>query len=103
MLFVDLVKTFDTTNHELLMKVLTKHGMLMDVIPRMYAGLELQFYIGSTEKIVPYTIGNHGNITPIHFNLFFRDAVESLGVLWERSIPTPEFHWFPCDRGRLQR
>ena len=96
-LFVDLVKAFDTINHEFLMKVLTKYGMsktLVDIITWIYVGFELQLSVGSTEKKIPYTIGVHqeDNLAPILFNLFFQAAVKSFGVLWERTITTPEFH-----------
>ena len=76
MLFVDIVKAFDTINHESLMQVITKYMIpktLIDVITHIYSGFELQCSIDSIEKRIPYTIRVHqgNNLAPILFNLFF--------------------------------
>eukprot|EP00559_Dactyliosolen_fragilissimus_P001762 CAMPEP_0184862080 /NCGR_PEP_ID=MMETSP0580-20130426/6610_1 /TAXON_ID=1118495 /ORGANISM="Dactyliosolen fragilissimus" /LENGTH=561 /DNA_ID=CAMNT_0027359803 /DNA_START=327 /DNA_END=2009 /DNA_ORIENTATION=+ len=109
-LFVDLVKAFDTINHKFLFKVLEKYGyppLFIDVIIRMYTDFSLDFSVGKVSKSIPYTIGVHqgDNLAPILFNIFFQAAVESLDSQWEENnIPKPEFRWHRSEkRGRLRR
>ena len=61
-LFVDLVKAFNTINYDFLFKVLKKYGYppaLIDVITRMYHNFNLEFAVGKASKSIPYTIGVH--------------------------------------------
>ena len=98
MLFVDLVKVFDTVNHRFLLLVLRKYGMpveLVSVIDRMYQDFKLTFSVCDAYTIILYTIRVHqcNNLAPILFNIYFQATVESLVVTWksEHSIATPEF------------
>mgnify|MGYP003333642019 FL=1 len=108
-LFVDLVKAFDTINHEFLFKVLHKYGYpthFINIIKRMYLDFELTFSVGKTKMKIPYTIGVHqgDNLAPILFNIFFQAAIDTLSSQWTtHQIQKPTFKWFPSERqGRLR-
>ena len=82
-LFVDLVKAFDTVNHKFLYKVLHKYGYpthFINIIRWMYLNFELTFSVGKTKLKIPYTIGVHqgDNLAPILFNIFFQAAIDTL-------------------------
>ena len=82
-LFVDLVKAFNTVNHELLWKILQKYGVLNDlvnVIIRLYENFHLIYKNRSAEEFIKYIIGVHqgNNLAPLLFNLFFQAAIDSL-------------------------
>ena len=84
-LFINLVKAFDTVNHKFVLLVSKKYGMpkeFVSVINRMYQNFELTFSVGEATSFIPYTIGVYqgNNLAPILFNLFFQAAVESLVV-----------------------
>ena len=108
-LFVDLVKAFDTVNHEFLYKVLHKYGYpihFINIIRRMYLNFELTFSSSKAKKTIPYTIGVHqgNNLAPILFNIFFQAAIDTLSSQWTtHQIQKPTFQWFPSKRqGRLR-
>ena len=96
-LFVDLVKTFDTVNHGFLLKVLQKFGIpgaTVDVIRWMYQDFQLVFSVGKTTELILYSIGvqQGDNLAPLLFNLFFQAALESLEPVWtENNLPVPQF------------
>ena len=107
-LFVDLVKAFDTVNHEFLFKVLHKYGYpthFINIIRQMYLNFKLTFSVGKTKLKIPYTIGVHqgDNLAPILFNIFFQAAINTLSSQWTtHQIQKPTFQWFPSKRqGRL--
>ena len=59
-LFVDLIKAYDTANHELLFALLGKYGApkeLVKVIKRLHEGFQLKFKIGKEECLIDYTVG----------------------------------------------
>eukprot|EP00957_Ditylum_brightwellii_P148633 11316218-Ditylum_brightwellii.AAC.1 len=105
-LFVDLVKAFDTVNHLFLMQILRKFGIpetTVDVICCMYRDFCLIVSVGKASETIPYTIGVHqGNkLAPLLFNLFFQAALKSLEHFWQtKCIPVLQFCWFPtCKMG----
>ena len=99
-LFVDLVKAFDTVTHQFLFKILRKFGYpahFVNVIKRMYKDFHLGFNIGKSKKTITYSIGVHqgDNLAPIIFNIFFEATVSTLTHAWqENKISYPLFHWF---------
>ena len=109
-LFVDIVKTFNSVNHLFLFKVLRKFGYPADfinVIKRMYKDFHLEFEVGKLKKKITYSISVHqgDNLAPILFNIFFEAAVSTLTHAWQdNEINNPSFHWFPNNlHGRLQQ
>ena len=104
-LFVDLVKAFDTVNHEFLYKVLHKYGYpihFINIIRCMYLNFELTFSSSKAKKTIPYTIGVHqgNNLAPILFNIFFQAAIDALSSQWiTHQIQKPTFNGsHPKDR-----
>ena len=58
--FVDLVKAYDTTNHQLLIEILRQYGAppkLCDAIERMYQNLIVVVKVGKEERKIPQTVG----------------------------------------------
>ena len=58
--FVDLVKAFDTVNHDMMMKILERFGALpklRSAISRMYRDLKIVIKIGKVEENMVQTVG----------------------------------------------
>jgi len=88
---VDLIKAFDTANHELLFKLLAKFGCpepLIDVIRRLHASFFLEFTLDKKRKcLIPYGIGvrQGDNMGGLLF-LFLMQAFHEVMVLeFEKS------------------
>mmetsp|Transcript_13116 Transcript_13116/g.31049 ORF Transcript_13116/g.31049 Transcript_13116/m.31049 type:complete len:113 (+) Transcript_13116:48-386(+) len=76
--FVDLVKAFDTADHQLLIKILEKYGAppnLCNVIKRMYTDLTVVLKIGKSVKEILQEVGvrQGDNMAPVLF-LFIMNA-----------------------------
>ena len=59
-IYVDLVKAYDTVNHELLFEILARYGApseYINVIRRLYSNLEVKIKIGSEKETIPQTVG----------------------------------------------
>ena len=58
--FSDLVKAFDTSNHQLMVMILAKYGCppsLCDTIARMYKDSVVKFVIGEFETTIEFKVG----------------------------------------------
>jgi hypothetical protein len=94
---VDLVKAFNTANHELLFKLLSKFGvpdLLVDVIRRLYHDTD-KIKVGKEERMILYLVGvkQGDNMAPVLF-LFLMQAMaeEALEGEWkENDLDTPQF------------
>jgi len=79
-LFIDLVKVFDSIQHEVLYKMLfCKYGLpesLVDVINKLYNSSYIQLSLGKIMESVPYKTGvqQGDNMAPLLF-LFVMQAV----------------------------
>lgn len=87
--FVDLVKAYDTVNHELLIEVLAQYGApakLCSAIERLYADLKVILKIGKEKAEIPQTVGvrQGDNLSPVLFLFFMSAFAESLETDWER-------------------
>ena len=100
-LFVDLVKAFDTVNHELLFALLERYGApktLADAVRRMYTDMHVKLQVGKEEHDIPYTVGvqQGDNMAPILFLFVMQAFSETLEDKWEKewglTKPTYRFH-----------
>ena len=71
-IFADLVKAFDTLNHELTIKVLQKYGVppkFCDVIKRLYTDILGTLKIGKEKAEIPQAVGvrQGDNLSPVLF------------------------------------
>ena len=111
-LFVDLIKAFDTANHELLFALLAKYGApepLINVICRMHENFQLKFSLGSTRCVVDYTVGvrQGDNMAPILFLFLMHAMSETLAKkrAREQQIPGLTFRYHRTtgsQRGRIR-
>jgi hypothetical protein len=91
-LFVYLVKAYDTINHELLFRILDKYGIpseLIDAIKRMYASCEIQITTGNEKRLIDYlTSGQQGgNVAPVLLLFFMLAVSQTLKKKWNFKFP----------------
>eukprot|EP00978_Attheya_sp_CCMP212_P012017 scaffold29800_cov23-Attheya_sp.AAC.1 len=108
-IFVDLVKAFDTADHQLLFKILKKYGVpdnLVVVIEKMYRDTSVTFRTGKEKRDIPYGIGvkQGDNMAPVIFIYLMNAFAETLCKKW--NFVEMEYKWFPQSkngnkRGRL--
>jgi hypothetical protein len=82
-LFIDLIKAFDTANHKMLFALLTKFGApeeLINPITKLHKNFKLKFKLGKKEAFIDYTTGvkQGDNITPSLFLFLMQGMSECL-------------------------
>ena len=95
-LFVDLVKAFDSVNRELLWKILAVYGVpekTIEVLKKLHTNITYQFKVG---KILTKIEGNVGvkqgdNLGPILFIIMVNAVAKSLKKKW--TFNKPKFRW----------
>jgi exonuclease III len=98
-LFVNLVKAFDTIDRELLFEILAKFGIpqsMIYVIRRLYADTEIKISVGTEKGSIKNTMGvKQGDaMAAVLFILVMQAMAETLSPLWEDAkIATPEFRF----------
>ena len=85
--FADLVKAFDTSNHELIINILKKFGAptkFCNTIERLYSNLSVSLKIGKESAVIPQTIGvrQGDNLSPVIFLLLMTAFAEILEAKW---------------------
>jgi hypothetical protein len=98
-IFVDLVKAFDTVNHELLCQILLKYGLppgLVQKVKRLYNNCKVKIVVGSKSTELDYTTGVHqgDNMSPV---LPLCNASFFLETLQLKSQPV-QFSYFPKNK-----
>ena len=75
--FIDLVKVFDTVHHKVLLKLLKKIGIsknIIQVIERLYNEFKIGIKVGKKKEMIEYTMGvkQGDNLAPIFFIIFMK-------------------------------
>ena len=88
--FVDLVKAYDTANHDLIILLLAKYGappQLCEVIKRLYSDLTVTINIEGKKVSIPQTSGvrQGDNLSPVLFLLIMSAVSESLNSEWAEN------------------
>ena len=106
LIFVDLVKAYDTINRELLWKIMARYGVpnsLISVIQKLYRDVKIDLRIGKEKTTFGSTCGvkQGDNLAPILFIMFMNCVAESLDELWD--FEQPNLQYVPDDEdGRPQ-
>ena len=82
-LFIDLVKAFDSVNREMMLQILRKFGIpvaMIAVIAKLYNDIKIQFTIGSSQATFQSTSGvkQGNNLAPILFLIVVQAAIQQL-------------------------
>ena len=81
MVFVDLVKAFDTIHHKIFFNLLKKYGIpiyLIKVIEKLYRDFKIEIKVGKKKELIDYSMGvkQSDNLAPILFIIFMQFVVE---------------------------
>ncbi|KAL7426046.1 hypothetical protein ACHAXH_000620, partial [Discostella pseudostelligera] len=96
--FADLIKAFDTSNHVLIIDILKKLGAppkFCNAIQRLYSDLTVTLKIGKETADIPQSVGvrQGDNLSPVIFLLIMTAFSETLDANWtDANIPKPKFH-----------
>ena len=96
-MFADLVKAFDTANHELLMEILDTYGgppKFVSAIKRMYANTKVRLIIGKIDTSIPFTVGvkQGDSMAPVLFLFLVMAFAETLEKEWDKAkLTKPRF------------
>ena len=112
-LFVDLVKAFDTVDHEVLFQILAKYGIppaLITVIRKMYKDCRIKFTTGKEERYIDYLNGVYQgeNASAVLFLFLMLAAIDSFTNNYTHENK-PLYHYFPSakdpnkQKGRLSK
>jgi len=95
LLFIDLIKAFDTANHDLLFAILEKYGApraLIDIIRCLHDNFQLKLVFDKkNQAIIDYTVGvrQGDNMAGLLF-LFLMQAMDE-SFKKQCALPEPEF------------
>jgi hypothetical protein len=97
-LFVDLVKAYDTVNREMLWKIFKILGVpdnLIEALNKLYTDASINLRVGENLEQFLSTSGvkQGGNLAPILFIFVIHAVSNSLDKKWE--FETPDFRWYP--------
>ena len=100
-MFADLVKEFDTSNHVLMIKILRRYGCpskLCSAIERMYSNNKVRLIIGKIDIHIPFEVGvkQGDSVAPVLFLFLMMAFAETIEKEWDRhGIQKLEFHKRP--------
>ena len=88
-MFSDLVKAFDTSNHIILIEILRKYGCppkLFSAIKLMYRNNKLRLIIGKIDTSIPFEVGvKQGDSVAPMLSLFLMMALaETVEAEWDK-------------------
>ncbi len=88
--FIDLVKAYDTTNHDLLLKILERYGAppkFVAAIKTMYTNLKVVLKIDKEIREIIQSVGvrQGNNMAPVLFLFLMSAAAETLKIEWKQA------------------
>ena len=89
-LFVDLVRAFDTSNHILMIKILKKYGCppkLCSAIRRMYENNKVRLIIWKVDISIPFEVGvkQGDSVAPVLFLFLMMAFAEVIEQEWDKN------------------
>ena len=89
-MFADLVKAFDTSNHKLMVEILAKYGCppkLRSAIRRMYSDSKVRLILGDTDISISFEVGvkQGDSVAPVLFLFIMMAFAETLEKEWVKS------------------
>ena len=96
-MFADLVKAFDISNHIILIEILRKYGCppkLCSAIKRMYSNNKVRLIIGKIDTSIPFEVGvkQGDSVAPVLFLFLMMDFAETVEAEWDKhNIQKIEF------------
>ena len=89
-MFANLVKAFDTSNHVLMIKILRKYGCpkkLCSAIKRTYRKNKVRLIIGKIDTSIPFEVGvkQGGSVAPVLFLFLMMAFAEAIEQEWEKK------------------
>ena len=90
-MFADLVKAFDTSDHKLMVKILKKYvcpPKLCSTIRRMYTDNNVRLILGKNDIYIPFEVGlkQGDSVAPVLFLFIMMAFLESLEEEWVKKI-----------------
>ena len=99
-IFVDLVKAFDTVNHQLLCQILSKYGLppLVEIVRKLYNNCTVKRKVRSRFTEIEYTTGVHqgDNMSSVLFLFVMQAFLETLQL----QTPSIQFAHFPSNKNK---
>jgi hypothetical protein len=97
--FVDLIKAFDKTNHDLLFALLLPFGAPegpVDIIRRLHKDFKLKFTLEKLDATIDYTVGvrQGDNMAAMLFLFLMHTVMESLKLCWSKPESKVQLHEF---------
>jgi len=101
-LFVDLIKAFDSVNRELLWKILAVYGVpekTIEVLKKLHTNVTYQFKVGKKLTKIEGNVGvkQGDNLGLILFIIMVNAVAKSLKKKWTFSKPTFQWHSMKAD------
>mmetsp|Transcript_1493 Transcript_1493/g.2313 ORF Transcript_1493/g.2313 Transcript_1493/m.2313 type:complete len:881 (+) Transcript_1493:452-3094(+) len=98
-IFIDLVKAFDTVNHELLCQILSKYGLpapIVNLVRKLYNNCQVKIKVGAKFTEISYTTGVHqgDNMSPVLFLFVIQAFLETLQL----TAQPAQFTFFPDNK-----
>ena len=102
-LFVDIIKAFDSVNRDMLWKILAKYGIpenMIQTIKKMYTDIHVTLQVSKEKEEFMSTSGvkQGDNLAPLLFLFVIQAAIEMMQESWPTKLPDLQYspnEWDP--------